>query len=210
MTDDNTPSENRGSWSRRAILAGVATAPVGLSSPGWAQSKNKIAFQPYFASVKRAMAALSTVGQPLDIRDAEKLEALMSRGDDEAVVDADAILSKYVLANVVLATDGYSKTTPGAAPKRLIEQGWTAFLVRVENPSGITGTLNVSGQHAKTTSFSTRASRAGLPDTINPAPAIAETWYRNELYPSPPVETWYRTDLYQSPPLGAVLSGANV
>lgn len=152
--------------------------------------------QPFFASVKRAVAALAAIGRPISGEDAARLDALAGRGDAEAVAAADVILRKYVIADVALASDGYAQTTASGAPKQLIEEGWTAFLVRVANPTGVAARLNVTGGWTSVSDPSTGASRAGLLDTVNPAPIIAKNWYQ--------------TELYRLPPVGQTLSGAPV
>jgi hypothetical protein len=146
--------------------------------------------------MKRAIAALAEIGQPISVADTTTLETLSGRDDTDAIEAAEKILSKYTLANVTLQADGYARTEVGGAPKRLVEEGWSAFLVRVANPSGLAAKLNVTGTRTSISTPSTGASRAGVRDTVNMAASIAKLWYR--------------TELYQLPPIGASLSGATI
>lgn len=99
---------------RRDLLMGATVASVGWSMPVWAETKANILPQPFFASIKRVLAALSAIGQPISSQDAARLKELARRGDVESAEAADSILSKYALANVALRSDGYAQTTIGA------------------------------------------------------------------------------------------------
>jgi len=186
-------------FSRRTLLemGGAAAAAYLIGAPARAQGRPNIAPQPFFASVKRALAALASAGQPISDDDAKRIEAFANKSDPDSVAAADALLGKYTVANVRLEADGYARTTPGDAPKALVEQGWTAFLIRVENPLASTAELKVTGANKLTFwTQSTAASRSGLWDTVELGPIIKQVWFRNELY--------------QKAPLGPTLSGAPV
>src|SRR5215467_1637420 len=180
---------------RRGVFFGAAAVPLAGSQPIAAEATSSNS-QPVFASIKRAIAALAAIGQPVSAADAKLLETFAERQDASAVEAAEKILSKYTLANVTLQSDGYADTVAGAAPKRLVEEGWTAFLVRVANPSGQVAKLNVNGIRTTISTPSTGASRAGVWDTVNLATFVSNIWYRNELY--------------QLPPIGPSLSGAAI
>jgi len=183
---------------RRLVVAGSLLASAGSILPAVSAEVSNVPVQPYFASVKRAMAAMAAIGQPISAEDAADLDMLMTHADSNAVVSADAILSKYTLLNATLGPDGYAKTkiTAGGAEKRLIEEGWTAFLIRVANPSSLVAKLYISGMTGAVSSPSTGASRAGVRDTLNMSASIAKTWGR--------------TEIYRLPPIGPTLSGAPV
>jgi hypothetical protein len=180
---------------RRYVFLGAAAVPLAGTRPIAAEATSSNA-QPIFASIKRAIAALAAIGQPVSAADAKMLDTLSEQQNANAVEAADKILSQYTLANVALQPDGYANTVAGAAPKRLVEEGWTAFLVRVANPSGQAAKLNVNGIRGTVSTPSTGASRAGVWDTVNLATFVSNIWYRNELY--------------QLPPIGPSLSGAPI
>lgn len=166
--------------------------PMSLLSAN-ANSTDSIESQPYFAGVNRALEALTAAGQPIPAADAGRLTELAEKGD---VASAEAILDRYTLVRVAMTADGYHQTQAGGAEKKLIEQGWSAFLVRISNPIASTASLDVTGSDESVTGPSSGAPHAGIWDTVNPAPGIASTWYRNVLY--------------RMPPLGPTLSGARL
>lgn len=141
---------------------------------------------------------MSAVGWPISPKDMAKLDALSEKGDANAVEAASALLQKYSLATVTLKVGGFAQVLPGGAPKVLVEQGWTAFLVRVENPTGVTKELEVTGSDNSVSTPSTEAASAGVgvADTLIMGPTIAKNWYRNELY--------------RLPPIGSTLTGGSV
>ena len=149
-------------------------ASVGVTAfPRWAMGAEDIVPQPFFASVMRAVAALAEAGQPLVKADANRLAALAARADGEAVKTAEAILDRYTLARVVLDKDGMGQATLGGADRKLIEQGWRSFLIRVSNPHGLTDKFDASaGGGAGQMSQSNLEQKAGLPDTLFKAPMI--------------------------------------
>src|SRR5262249_42740215 len=137
---------SRSNLTRRQVLVWTGGAIASTRFfPALAASGADIPPQPYFASVKRALEALEKLGAPLAPEDAQKLKALASQNDADAVGAAENILEHYTLAHVVTSADGYAHATAGKAPKTLIEQGWRVFLVRVSNPIGTTAKLEFTG-----------------------------------------------------------------
>jgi hypothetical protein len=145
-----------------------------------------VPFQPYFASINRAIEALEKLGSPVADNDKQQLASLAGQGDRAAIVAAEKILDRYTLARIVTNADGYAHTSAGSAQKTLIEQGWSVFLVRVANSLQNTEKLNATPGAWPLTSPSTGASRAGVHDTLNFAPHIAKNWLVAQLYESPP------------------------
>lgn len=75
-------------FTRRTFLAG-STLIAGIGAfPALAGETPRIAPQPYFASVERALATLAKGGQPITETDAKALAALASKSDIEAVAAA--------------------------------------------------------------------------------------------------------------------------
>jgi hypothetical protein len=101
---------------------------------------------------------------------------------------AEKILDSYTLTRVATEVDGYARTTVGGAQRNLVEQGWRIFLVRVSNPVGSTAKLDIFDGAWPVISTSTGASRAGVPDAVNPAPYVARDWLKIEMYEAPPME----------------------
>jgi len=169
--------------SRRRLVAMLGASAGAASFPAWAEMTERIAPQPYFASVKRAIASLANAGQPISKGDSDRLVALAVKGDTESVAAAEAILGRYTLARVALNKEGMGQAALGGADRTLIEQGWRSFLVRVSNASAIGGKFDVS------TGWSTPGrmsqpngeQRAGLMDTLNKAPMLERLWLTSQV-----------------------------
>jgi hypothetical protein len=158
--------------------------------PAWAVEFEEIAPQPFFASVMRAIAALTEGGQPIAKVDADRLAELAAQDDAEAVAGADTILGKYTLATVMLDKEGMGQATLGGADRTLIEQGWRSFLIRVENPHGVTDRFDVSGGGgAGRMSQPNLEEKAGLRDTLFKAPLIEKLWLTAQIQASQPLSS---------------------
>jgi hypothetical protein len=150
--------------------------------------------QPYFAGVKRAVAAMANLGAPLADDDAAQITALARRNDRGAVEAAEKILWRYTLAAVTIAPSGPPHIGAGDAPPTLVEQGWRMFLVRVSNPAGRTDSFEVVQKGYRTPGrmmggFSL-AQRAFLMDTVNKGPLIEKMWLLAELDSTVPVSRY--------------------
>ena len=149
-----------------------------------------IAPQPYFAGVNRAIEALAKLGSPVTTADAQQIVTLARQSDGAAVEAAEKVLGRYTLADLLIASDGSAQVALGGAPRKLIEQGWSVFLVRVSNPQGRTDNIWFSsgwGTPGQMGPADHSAQRAGLADTLNKAPAIGKMWLLSELYETTPI-----------------------
>lgn len=186
---------NAKSTRRQFLVLGGAFAGVRLCR-AFELPEAQVQPQPYFAAVNRAVEALSSVGAPIGIEDAEQISKLALQNDDAAVDAAEKILDRYTLARVVTESDGFGDVTAGGAGKVLIEQGWKPFLVRVSNKTGAQSRLTVESASSLTLYSSTAAERTGIPDTVNMAPYFEQAWLKSEMY--------------EAPPLGSALSGSPI
>jgi len=102
--------------------------------------------QPLRAQVDRIERALESVGQPLPAETARQLaEAKVA---DNAIVAMQAVLDPLCLAMIDINAESRVKVVAGPVPKQLVEQGWTAFLVKVNNQAGVTSKLRVRSPNA--------------------------------------------------------------
>ncbi|MBI2688382.1 MAG: CehA/McbA family metallohydrolase [Acidobacteria bacterium] len=117
---------------------------------------SQVEFQPFASQVSRVMQALEIVGEPLPGADSGALQKLIAtpNGGKAQVEAIQKILDKYVIAGIEINPESRVKVQQGQAQARLMEQGWRAFLVKVNNQAGITAVLAVespnSGQLANT------------------------------------------------------------
>ncbi len=105
--------------------------------------------QPLLAQAKRLADALDFLGSSLSPGDKTKLEALQQAGNNQHTVrEVQHILDSYCIAIVNINPEGRVKVVRGSAEAKLIQSGWTSFLVKVENQSGATAPLHVESPNA--------------------------------------------------------------
>jgi len=109
-----------------------------------------VEFQPFAAQVSRVLQALELVGEPLPAADAKEVQQLVQNGPSspKTVERLQRILDKYCLAGVNINPESRVKVQQGQAAPVLVEQGWRAFLVKVQNEAGITPVLAVESRNA--------------------------------------------------------------
>jgi hypothetical protein len=168
---------------RPSILVGATSDPGDELEP-----------QPYFAGVGRAVAAMADLGAPLSLPDAARIAALSLQADPSAVRQAESILGRYTLARLRIDRDGRVHMAQGDAERNLVEQGWSTFLVRVENAAGEKAGFEVIQNGYKTPGqmlggFSL-AQRAFLMDTVNKAPLIEKMWLMAQLHGTTPISRY--------------------
>ncbi|HTF18369.1 MAG TPA: CehA/McbA family metallohydrolase [Chryseolinea sp.] len=109
----------------------------------------KVDAQPLLAQALRLKDALSFLGSGLNKDDEVKLAELQHQTPSEQVTKAiQAILDPYCLAIVNINPESRVKLDRGSAPARLMQNGWTSFLVKVVNDAGATAQLNPESPNA--------------------------------------------------------------
>jgi hypothetical protein len=109
----------------------------------------EVELQPLAAQVKRVADALDYLGVPLRAADRSALEAALKETDAAAATTAmQRVLDQYCLIGVDLSSDKAITAAPGPAEKKLVEQGWAQFLVKVHNPTGLKGELRAASPNA--------------------------------------------------------------
>lgn len=186
-----------GKATRRNFL-GLAGAFAGAQLCPYLQAETtKIAPQPYFAGVNRALEALAKLGSPVAATDVETIAALARQGDSAAVDAAERIVNLYTLASVVIEPDRSLRVSVGGAQRSMVEQGWRLFLIRVANPRGRVANLSVTttvksglAQYGTMTpghmSWNQEgelnlAQRSNILNTLNDAPLIEAMWVMSKL-----------------------------
>ena len=106
--------------------------------------------QPVRVHVGRVKEALEFLGQPIVGPLAEKLEAALQEADGEkSLRGIQAALDPLCLTGVHINPESRVKVEPGPAAHRLMEQGWSQFLVKVHNEAGVTAALRASSPQAQ-------------------------------------------------------------
>lgn len=105
--------------------------------------------QPLLSQALRLREALSFLGSSLSDEDEKRLEALRDKPhDNQTTKSIQEIFDPYCLAIVQINAEGRVKLDRGTAKTKLMQGGWTSFLVKVHNESGGTAELNVESPNA--------------------------------------------------------------
>ncbi|MBO0931622.1 CehA/McbA family metallohydrolase [Fibrella sp. HMF5036] len=106
--------------------------------------------QPLLAQALRLQQALSFLGSSLAESDANRLKALQQQPPTAATIaQIQAILDPYCLAMVTINPEARVTVQRGPAPARLMQGGWTSFLVKVHNEAHATAELQVDSPNAQ-------------------------------------------------------------
>ena len=108
-----------------------------------------IEFQPLAAQARRVAQTLETLGSPLTPERQAALEkALASTDAAQGVKAVQQVLDPLCLAIVNVNPESRVKASEGPAPKRLMQQGWQVFLVKLHNQAGVTAELACNSPNA--------------------------------------------------------------
>ena len=106
--------------------------------------------QPLLSQALRLNEALKFLGSALKPEDEKRLTALHSKPlNAETVKTIQEILDSYCLAMVDINPESRVKVLRGPAKAKLVQDGWTSFLVKVHNDAGITPQLMVGSPNAQ-------------------------------------------------------------
>lgn len=109
-----------------------------------------IEVQPLLSQAMRLKEALNFLGSSLSPEDEKRLNELQHTAYNEQTIhQVQEILDPYCIAIVNINPEGRVKVERGAAKNKLMQGGWTSFLVKVQNNAGITAALNVESPNSK-------------------------------------------------------------
>ncbi|MEX2188213.1 MAG: CehA/McbA family metallohydrolase [Pirellulales bacterium] len=145
--------------------------------------------QAFEAQVKRVVAALDFVGAPLTKEQATAVEKAIEGKDSPAALQK--LLDPLCMVEVTVNAESRVRVAAGPAAKKLVQNGWTVFLVKVVNEGGVTATLACKSPNAAP--LYQRSS--GSPD---PKPSVKE---------SDVPHRWLDVSMLDKQPLNARLSG---
>src|SRR5271165_2023059 len=110
---------------------------------------SEVEFQPLSAQVKRVADTLDLLGQPLSRDEKTRLaQAVDSTGGTPAIRTIQQILDLHCLAGIEINPESRVKSTQGPARPRLVQNGWSVFLVKVNNQAGVTAELVAESPNA--------------------------------------------------------------
>ncbi len=109
-----------------------------------------VELQPLAAQVERVRQALNVLGVPLRKEQIGALEAAANVKDErEGVKQIQAALDPLCLVSVTINPESRVKAAVGPASKTLVQQGWSVFLVKVDNEAGVTSELRCESPNAQ-------------------------------------------------------------
>ena len=142
--------------------------------------------------VKRVADALEMLGQPLDGEEKARLKAALdSTGGESSIRAIQNVLDARTLIGVEINPESRVKSSAGPARPRLVQNGWSVFLVKVDNQAGVTAELAAESPNAAPL-YKQSTGRAEPKTTIRPADVI---------------QRWADISMFNDRPLKRSLSG---
>ncbi|MBX3414427.1 MAG: CehA/McbA family metallohydrolase [Pirellulales bacterium] len=184
---------------RSRVAAGLLSLYVAVgASLAWGEPLpvvRQVEAQPFTAQAKRIVQALEMLGAPLTTEQQQAFDAALAEADDaRRVVAIQAVLDPLCLVGVNINPESRVKVAQGTAAPKLVQQGWTVFLVKVQNEAGVTAELAVKSPNAEP--LQKRSS--GKPD-----PEVS-------IKPTDVGDRWLDVSLFTGQPLNKPLSGLGV
>ena len=172
--------------SRRQALEVILKLAV-LAPPFSAQLFAQADTQPLIAQVRRLIDALAYLGEPLDATERKRLEAAANLADRARMIDeVQRVLDPRCLLVVRISPESRVSTERGPAAARLVEQGWRAYLIRVQNEGGTTADLSLESPQAVAV-FRLGTGSPVVTPSVLPAD-VADRWLDLETYRQKPME----------------------
>jgi hypothetical protein len=182
--------------SRRSAIGtilrfGLLAHPLGnrllaATWPGYELSQ-RTEMQPLFAQLTRLVEAMAYLGESFSDAERERLAAAANIADHAPAIDEiQRILDPRCLLSIRINPESRISVERGAAPARLVEQGWRAYLVKVRNEAGVTGTLSVESPQARPV-YRPSTGLAMVPRSVAPAD-VTDRWLALETFGQKPME----------------------
>jgi hypothetical protein len=150
--------------------------------------------QPLLAHASRVDEALAAIGSALPGEARARLAALKDQAHSRDMVrEIQAILDPYCIAGVTINPEARVMVSEGPAKPLLTQEGWTNFLVKVQNQGKVTGRLEVTSPNAQPILHISTASPRVLP--------------KNEISKGDLDNRFLELLLYRDRPMKAQLSG---
>jgi len=184
----------------RSVLGSMACIFIQQFSAVAAGNRPLVEWQPFLAQVKRLLAAMAAIGEPLsEGEDAELNVAFAISERAQAVEKIQSVLDRHVLINVDINPEAGSSVSRGRASAELLEQGWRSFLIKVSNRAASTFVLRIDSRQARpmgiVSSGGTVSSHDYTIGSVDPMEAL---------------DRWVAINAWDKPPLQPALSGLEV
>jgi hypothetical protein len=151
--------------------------------------------QPFLAEVRRVVEAMAYLGEPFSEAERTQIEAAANIADQKrAIAEIQRIVDPRCLLTIRINPESRVSVVRGAAPPRLVEQGWRAFLMKVANEAGVTAALTAESPQARP------VYRRGTSLPMAPASVL----------PADITDRWLALDTFVDKPLEPTLSGLDL
>ncbi len=172
--------------SRRRLLASLFGV-VAFAHPLGKHLLAATEIQPLVAQVRRLIDAMAYLGEPLPDADQNRLEAAANMTSAaHGLEEIQRVLDPRSLLAIRINPESRISVERAAAPARLVEQGWRAYLVKVRNEAGVTGVLSLESPQARPV-YRRGTGLAMPPQTVRPAD-ITDRWLDLDTYGQKPME----------------------
>ncbi len=187
MFHEKTLCHGRGSWPHAwALGCCVALGLSGLAHGGDQQVYTDVEFQPLSSQVRRVVETLEMLGSPLSTdQKATLAKAIDSVGGEQAIRAIQEVLDHRVLVGIEINAESRVKAAQGAAPAKLVQSGWSVFLVKVHNLAGSTAPLAVVCPNAEPV-YRQSTNKAEPEISVRP-PQIVQRWADVRMYDDRPL-----------------------
>jgi hypothetical protein len=143
--------------------------------------------QPVLAQVRRLVEAMEYLGEPFSDTEAAALRAAEEPSESSAVIArVEQVLAPRVLAEIRINPESRVSIARGSAEPLLVEHGWRAFLLKIQNESGVTARLTLDSPQGRPV-YRPGTGNAMAPVTVRPAD-IRDRWLALEMFESKPME----------------------
>ena len=172
--------------SRRRLLGSMFGFLV-LAHPLGRRLLAAVEVQPLVSQVRRLVEAMKYLGEPLGDADRDRLDAAASMADSaRAIEEIQRILDPHCLLAIRINPESRITVDRAAAPARLVEQGWRAYLVKVRNEAGVTAVLRLESPQAQPV-YRRGTGLAMVPQSVRPAD-VSDRWLELDTYGQKPME----------------------
>ncbi|MEO6237631.1 MAG: CehA/McbA family metallohydrolase [Vicinamibacterales bacterium] len=173
---------------RRAVLRTLAQfAMTGLPGGRTLLAWRGIDVQPLLSQTRRIVEAMAALGEPFADADHARFKVAEDSGDDARILsEIERFLGTRCLAEVRINPEGRTSIARGPVAARLVEQGWRAFLVKVNNEAGVTARLGIESPQARPV-YRPGTGNSIAPQSVRPAD-IRDRWLAVEMFDDKPME----------------------
>jgi hypothetical protein len=177
----------RSLWLLGLAIAAGFTAASSIARADTLPIVTDVEFQPLSAQVKRVAEALDLLGQPLSRDEKTRLDkAVDSTGGAPAIKAIQEILDRHCLIGVEINPESRVKASQGPDVPRLVQSGWTVYLVKVHNQAGVTAELVAQSPNAAPL-YQRSSGRAEPKASIRP-PDVVQRWADVAMYTDRPLK----------------------